>query len=100
MTIDNQPHRFSSNNYRATTYDDFRDIIDFFHGTIKQRKQMTDYNKLYDDITSKLTITGDNGERYLSLLAHNDLKKIILGLTNKEMAALIKFLKMYRGHAK
>lgn len=61
---------------------------------------MTDYNNIYNDIISKLTIRGDNGENYLSLLAHDDLKKIIMGLTNKEISALIKFLKIYRGHAK
>jgi hypothetical protein len=57
---------------------------------------IVDYDALYNSHMSKLTIVGDDGKPYKSLLAHNDLKKIILGLSNKELTALIRFLKAYR----
>jgi hypothetical protein len=55
-----------------------------------------DYDLIYNEIIDKLTIRGDDGKKYKSLLAHKDLKHIVMGLTNKEITALIKFLKIYR----
>ena len=54
---------------------------------------------IYDKIINKVKIITSEGN-YKSILSHESFKNIILGLSNKEIVSLIKFLKIYRKYRK
>jgi len=60
---------------------------------------INDCSMIYDKIINKVKIITSEGN-YKSILSHESFKNIILGLSNKEIVSLIKFLKIYRKYRK